>query len=1093
MPRLVQRLRRALSIEPGEGALVLWSAATLFLVESASVAVSNVSDTLFLKRVGVDYLPIVFLANSILLTGTTFVAGRLSVRFEQGRLLLATFVVLAALLVVLWALVVAEAPGISTTLVIVSKQIDVIALLLFWTAIGTLMTSRQSKRLVALMTAGGTLGTIAGSFASGPVGEHLGIPALLVLAAVAFVLAAVVTLPLRRAGRPRLYRGRAPAGPASRPTLRELWAESSLFRVLVGSAFLAGVLGPMLYFEFSRAADLATQVPDGEQELLELYGLLRGWINVGVLAVQVGVSAALFRLVGVPAAAALAPATYVLGFSALGVRFGLSTAMPAMMTTSVLDHTVYEPALRILGALLPPRFRTGATSIIQGPSKRAGAAAGSLLVLLVVAAGNPDAVAYAALPVAGLWMLLSVLLWRDYPNLLMEAASVRRGAANGVDAIVPFLDSATRRVLQRNLEGPDPLLCRAACGLFLDGPRAMAVDAFARAIPRAPQAHRAALVEALDEVLHDPAATEAVDAAFVARVALALEPGGTLGAEERARLLQVLGRVAPGHASAARVRELVQKACANETGTARAVARIARARLAGEALDEILAEELASHDVSVRSTAVAELRFELLRAGGDVSLRTRHLALLTEQLSRTSDDSLGDARRSRVRRETIEALAEVALAYPNAVGPSVRVVLSLADDPDPSVRSAVLRFVGNAGLFGHAGLLAERLSSRVVEESLAARDALERLGPRAADALLHALHRGGRRARELAPALLLELQADPAVLRGLVDREIGSARELLVSLAALEAADVSRLVLQHLRERADDCLHCALELLAALAGDERIAEVCRTLGRGWNQRDRAVLLEALEALLPAEEGERILPLLEEQGAQRLAAATAHGLGHSFPTAEQALAQALASQDPLTTALVAATVERTLLARAAPELDVEAALRLFTPRPAPASPRDAATTVEEDVMLSPVERILHLRTLDLFEGLSTRQLSELARVVREVTVPDGEAIVTEGEYDDSMYFIVHGRVRIDREGRPLAELGPRDFFGEMAVFDGERRSATATAVGRVALLRLARNDLFEVMEDQPAIGIGICQTLVRRVRNLLDERAAPAPA
>lgn len=142
------------------------------------------------------------------------------------------------------------------------------------------------------------------------------------------------------------------------------------------------------------------------------------------------------------------------------------------------------------------------------------------------------------------------------------------------------------------------------------------------------------------------------------------------------------------------------------------------------------------------------------------------------------------------------------------------------------------------------------------------------------------------------------------------------------------------------------------------------------------------------------------------------------------------------------------------------------------------------------MLSPVEIMLHLQTLDLFEGLTTRQLSGLAQVVREVTFAAGEAIVTEGEYDDSMYFIVRGAVRILKGDTPVADLASRDFFGEMAVFDGERRSATARAVTEVHALRLSRNDLFEVMEDQPAIGIGICQTLVRRVRGLLDGKQVP---
>src|SRR5690242_21851436 len=105
MRQLLQRLRRALAVEPGEGRIVVWSAATLFLIESASVLVSNVSDTLFLKRVGIDYLPIVFLANSLLLTLTTIVAGRLILRFDRRRFLPFAFGALSLLLLLLWLLV----------------------------------------------------------------------------------------------------------------------------------------------------------------------------------------------------------------------------------------------------------------------------------------------------------------------------------------------------------------------------------------------------------------------------------------------------------------------------------------------------------------------------------------------------------------------------------------------------------------------------------------------------------------------------------------------------------------------------------------------------------------------------------------------------------------------------------------------------------------------------------------------------------------------------------------------------------------------------------------------------------------------------
>lgn len=1121
MRRLFQRLRRALGIEPGEGAIVGWSAAALFLIESASVAVSNVSDTLFLKRVGVEYLPMVFLANSLLLTATTYAVGRIAVRVDPRRLLFVAFVVLAGLLFALWLLVVAEAPGIATTLVILSKQIDVIALLLFWTVVSALMTSRQSKRLVALMTAGGTLGTIAGSFASGPVGSMLGISSLLGVAAVTFASAALVAVPLARSVPLRLYRGAGRSLPEQAPRLREFWKESTLFRVLVGTSFLAGVLGPMLYFEFSRAADLATQTADGEQRLLALYGTLRGWINVGVLGVQIAISAPLFRLVGVPLAAALAPMAYLLGFTGLAMRFGLSTAMPASMITSVLDHTVYEPALRILGNLLPQRVRTAATSFIQGPAKRAGATIGSMVVLAVVSFGDPTKVSLSALPIAALWLVLALLLWRSYPNLLLEAASVKRADTEGEESVVTFLDAGTLRTLQRNLEGSDTGLCRAACWLFVDAPHAVALETLARAIPRAPVENRAILVQALDRVLADPEATASSGASLMPRIVQALEASSELGSIERAKLLQILGRASVGRAVPAAVRTVLERAREDDDEAVRTVARIAAARGSMQAasaryVDDILTAALASDDLAVRLIAVAELRFELLRGGGDETARGRRLELLTAQLGALAgagptigtDDTIGGGNGStnganglaaRLRTEVVGLLADLAIQHADAVQPATRNVLSLSDDPDAAVRSAVLRFIGNAGLQGHSILLAARLSSGNVQEAAAARAALENLGPRAADALLNALRHGGRRAREVIPGMLRDMHADPAVLRALIDREIDCSRELMVLLGVFDASGASKLVLQRFRERIDESMHCVLELLAAVLQEERIANVCRTLGRSWNVRDRAVLLEALETLLPASESSRILPLLEDHSAQRLGAAAAKEIGREWPTLEQALAEVLlASQDLLTIALVAATTDRRVLAKVAPALDVDAAQRIFLqPKAGAAAEQDAAAEaqlkqVEESVvMLSPVEKILHLRTLDTFDGLTTRQLSELARVVSEVTYTDGRNIVVEGEFEDSMYFIVSGAVRIARAGSLVAELSARDLFGEMAVFDGETRSATATAVGEVRVLRLARNDLFEVMEDQPAIGIAICQILVRRLRNLLAERAAVA--
>jgi len=285
-------------------------------------------------------------------------------------------------------------------------------------------------------------------------------------------------------------------------------------------------------------------------------------------------------------------------------------------------------------------------------------------------------------------------------------------------------------------------------------------------------------------------------------------------------------------------------------------------------------------------------------------------------------------------------------------------------------------------------------------------------------------------------------------------------------------------VLQRLHERLDESSHTTVLLIATVLDDERLARISRLLGRTHSGRDRALVLEALEALLPPPERARLLPLLEEGSSATLARAAAAALGRPFPSFDEAVAEVLASSDGLGQDLLRATLPAATLARVA-------GIAVDPTRPGVPYERT-------DQRMTHVDTILHLRSLDLFAGLTTRQLAELARVVAERTVESGVTIVREGEFDDQMYFIVDGQVRITKEGAPVSALGPGEFFGEISVFDGERRSASATSEGPVRLLRLDRQDLFEVMEEHPAIAIAICQTLSRRIRELLDDRLDIGP-
>jgi hypothetical protein len=322
------------------------------------------------------------------------------------------------------------------------------------------------------------------------------------------------------------------------------------------------------------------------------------------------------------------------------------------------------------------------------------------------------------------------------------------------------------------------------------------------------------------------------------------------------------------------------------------------------------------------------------------------------------------------------------------------------------------------------------------------------------------------------------MPANTLILRAHIDREIHAVWRTLLLLHGLRTGHASELVLQRLAERVDESLQTTLFLLATLLHEDRLAAVARLLTRVGGGRQRVLLLEALESLLPPAERAWFQPLLEDVGSPSLAAAAAAALGRDLLSFEEALRDAQADEDTLTQLFLAhaAGVRPQREGTGVPPLADGGALR---------DDRDYGEDAQGTDVLSKVDIILHLRSLELFAGLTTRQLSHLAEVVREERYSAGATVVRQGDFEDCMYLIVSGEVRITRHTRTLARRGARDFFGEMSLFDGETRAATVTAVTRVRVLRLERRDLFQVMDEQPGIAITICQTLSRRVRELID--------
>jgi len=122
---------------------------------------------------------------------------------------------------------------------------------------------------------------------------------------------------------------------------------------------------------------------------------------------------------------------------------------------------------------------------------------------------------------------------------------------------------------------------------------------------------------------------------------------------------------------------------------------------------------------------------------------------------------------------------------------------------------------------------------------------------------------------------------------------------------------------------------------------------------------------------------------------------------------------------------------------------------------------------------------------IFRGLIPSQLELVVGISALQDFPRGSVIFTEGEPGEELYLIVKGKVQIAREWpmggqETLAELGPGDAFGEMAILDeGLRRSATARAGEDCTLLVLKRKSFQDLLRQNHALSDAVLWNVIRQ--------------
>src|SRR5436190_10905014 len=133
------------------------------------------------------------------------------------------------------------------------------------------------------------------------------------------------------------------------------------------------------------------------------------------------------------------------------------------------------------------------------------------------------------------------------------------------------------------------------------------------------------------------------------------------------------------------------------------------------------------------------------------------------------------------------------------------------------------------------------------------------------------------------------------------------------------------------------------------------------------------------------------------------------------------------------------------------------------------------------MLTPVERVLILRSADMLKDVGPRHLLGLANVAHEIEMIQGDVIYKEDDRADALYIVVEGKVRLSSGMRTMSEVGPGEAFGTWSLVDDSARGHRAECAESGLTLALQREEFYDIAAGDLTLLSELVRVLAKRLR------------
>lgn len=1064
---LINRFASALNIRPGEGRLVNLLLLHSFFVGINRVFILSASTSLFLTEFGANTLPYVYIATAISNSSIGLIYTWLGKRISFVKLLVANLLFQFLLVTGFWLLFgLTDAQWPAIAFMISIELLWLLTNLEFWSLSVRIFNIQQGKRLFGVVGAGDTIASILGGFTVPIIVGLIGTRNLLLLVIASIIASLIVILVIARSFGDRLsaqYEAAKTADVAERYTNP---LKNRYLVLIFGFAAVATISYYFLDNAFYGLTEIHYPQSDALAGFLGVYYAIMALVQ---LLFQTFFNARVINRLGIAVCIILVPALgtiMMLVATTAGLLAGTAAITFFVMAVVRLVEYVLRATLTTSSQLtiyqsLPPAVRVQTQTQVESfiEPLTTGAAGILLLLILDVLKWSIVQLIVASVVVGIVWTIVAVLLSREYPKALLQALSKRRlgnielfSQDQSFSALVKtrFADSSPGEALYllNLLEETDP-------------------SALQRLLPDALN-HPAPAVR--QDVLQRIEKLKLVAARSAVRALLATEIDLTV----RSAAIQAAMFIDPD--------TMVRQAPAwldSEDPPIRvaAIAGLIRSQNTdGAALAENRLNTLLSSTMQADRVLAAQII-------GEIGLSERYQPLL---MLLNDDDTA-------VRQEAIIAAGQlqnprlwpalVANLGVKAVRSAAISVLSTADESVVSVLASALSAIRQEMENG-------------VQTRVNIAQQIVRICGRRRDSTPLAPHIDfpDTAIRELILTNLAQLKYhtdNTEKVETCIRQEISDNLWYLQGLALMKDDPLLPNTLSYFLKRLQERVF----LLCSFIYDSQAVMRARSDFHSDSEIQRSYALEMLHVTLGRDLRLLVIALLDDDIELRQGLETLLEIfSQTWLDRNQWLANVLTS--PETVPWLKVSTLYGIRARNDRKIvrAVEQACRDASPIVCQTAEwtldRLDDRTIRRRKMLLTIEKMLLLKSVELFGYVPDAVLFEIASIVKDETVLEGKTVIHKEDLGDCMYIIAFGRVRIHDGAQTIAWLGEKDVFGELALLDAEPRNASATAVEETYLLRLDQSTFYELISDYPEVLRGIIRVLSQRLRETTRRSTMP---